>query len=301
MIDFFNPSIQMFLTGMNRIQATEQRAQQQLTTGLRINSISDDPDHLASLMQVRANLAQTQQINTNLGRVKTETDTAEGAMQNAVKLMDTVSTLAAEAAPNTMSADSRSQLAGQVGSILQQMVGVANTNVEGRFVFSGDTDQTQPYSVDLTQVNPVSAYAGAASTREVQNSDGSLFPVSKTAQEIFNSGSPTTDVFQVVTNLYNALKSNDQTGINTAVTNLQSSSQYLNNELAFYGTVQTRVNGGIDTAGTLITQLKIEQGGIEDADLTQSITDLNQGATQQQAALAAEKQMPRTSLFDYLA
>jgi flagellar hook-associated protein 3 FlgL len=301
MIDFFNPSTQMFLTGMNRIQAKEQRAQQQLTTGLRINSISDDPDHLASLMQVRANLAQTQQISTNLGRVKTETDTAEGAMQNAVKLLDSVSTIATEAAPNTMSADTRSQLAEQVGSILQQMVGVANTNVEGRFIFSGDSDQTQPYSVDLTQVSPVSAYGGAASSRQVQNSDGSLFPVSKTAQETFSSGNPTTDVFQVITNLYNALKSNDQTGINTAVANLQSSSQYLNNQLAFYGAVQTRVNGGIDTAGTLITQLKIEQGGIEDADLTQSITDLNEGAVQQQAALAAEKQIPRTSLFDYLA
>jgi len=301
MIDFFNPSTQMFLTGMNRIQAKEQRAQQQLTTGLRINSISDDPDHLGSLMQVRASLAQTQQINSNLGRVKTETDTAEGAMQNAVKLLDSVSTLAAEAAPTTQTAESRGQLALQVGGILQQLAGVANTNVEGRFVFSGDSDQTQPYSVDLTQVNPVSAYGGAASTRQVQNSDGSLFPVSKTAQEIFSSGSPTTDVFQVVTNLYNALKSNDQTGINTAVANLQSSSQYLNDQLAFYGSVQTRVNGGIDSAATLITQLKIEQGGIEDADLTQSITDLNQGATQQQAALAAENKMPRTSLFDYLA
>jgi flagellar hook-associated protein 3 FlgL len=301
MIDFFNPSTQMFLSGMNRIQAKEQRAQQQLTTGLRINSISDDPDHLGSLMQVRASLAQAQQISSNLGRVKTETDTSEGAMQNAVKFLDTISTLATEAAPNTQSADSRAQIAAQVGNILEQLVGVANTSVEGRFVFSGDTDQTQPYSVDLTQVNPVSAYGGATSTRQVQNSDGSLFQVSKTAQDIFSSGNPATDVFQVVTNLYNALKSNDQTGINTAVANLQSSSQYLNNQLAFFGSVQTRVNGGIDSAANLITQLKIEQGGIEDADLTQSITDLNDGAVQQQAALAAEKQMPRTSLFDYLA
>lgn len=301
MIDFFNPSTQMFLTGMNRIQANELRAQQQLTTGLRINSISDDPDHLAPLMQVRASLAQTQQISSNLVRVKTETDTAEGAMQNAVKFLDTVSTLATEAAPTTQTAESRAQIASQVGNVLQQLVGVANTSVEGRFVFSGDTDQAQAYSADLTQLNPVSAYGGAASTRQVQNSDGSLFPVSKTAQEIFSSGDPTTDVFQVVSNLYNALKSNDQTGINTAVANLQSSSKYLNNQLAFYGSVQTRVNGGMDAAANLITQLKTEQGGIEDADLTQSITDMNQGALQQQAALAAEKQMPRTSLFDYLA
>lgn len=300
MIQFFDPSIQMFLSGMNRIQARQQRAQQELTTGLRLSNVSDDPDHISNLMEVRSTLAQTQQISSNLGRVKTETDTAETALQNATKLLDTISTLAAEAAPTTQTADTRGQIAGQVGSILQEMVGIANTNVEGRFLFSGDADQTQAYTVDMTQPNPVSAYGGTASTRQVQNPDGSTFAVSKTAQEIFNSGNPATDVFQAISGLYTALRNNDQNGINTAVTNLQTSSSYLNNQLAFYGTVQTRVNGGIDFAANLMTQLKTEQSGIEDADLTQSITDMSQASLQQQAALAAEKQIPKTSLFDYL-
>src|SRR5262252_3578466 len=101
MIEFFDPGNQIFLSGMARIQTRQQRAQLQLTTGLKINSISDDPDQIANLMQVRATLAQTQQIGANLGRVKTETDTAEGALQNAVSILDNVMTLAAEAQPTT--------------------------------------------------------------------------------------------------------------------------------------------------------------------------------------------------------
>jgi len=41
--------------------------------------------------------------------------------------------------------------------------------------------------------------------------------------------------------------------------------------------------------------------GIEDADLTKSITELNQANLQQQAALQSRARIPRTTLFDYLA
>src|SRR6266481_4289391 len=119
MIEFFDFSNRIFLNGMDRIQAREQRAQQQLTTGLKINTLSDDPDHIASLMQVRTSLAQTQQIASNLGRVKTETDAAEGALSNAVKLLENVSTLASEGQPTTQTADSRGAIAGEIGSALQ--------------------------------------------------------------------------------------------------------------------------------------------------------------------------------------
>ena len=69
----------------------------------------------------------------------------------------------------------------------------------------------------------------------------------------------------------------------------------------FYGAVQNRVDSAVDLSATLETQLKTELSGIQDADLTAAITDLNQASTQQQATLAAEKEMPRTSLFDFLA
>lgn len=300
MIEFFDPINQMFLSGMSLIQTRQQRAQQQLTTGLKINSVSDAPDQIADLMQVRSNLAQTQQISANLGRVKTETDTGENALQNAVKLMDSVSTLAAEAEPNFQTAATRSQIAGEIGADLQQMVGIANTSIEGRYIFSGDADQTQPYTIDLTQTYPVSAYAGSASTRRIQHPDGSVFPISKTAQEIFDGPDPATNVFMAISGLRTALLNNDQAGIDASITNLKNTSTYLNSQLAFYGTVQNRVDGAIDFAANLTMQLQTQQSGIQDADLTASITELNQAATQQQAALAAEKELPRTSLFDYL-
>ena len=300
MIEFFHPSDHIFLNGMARIQARQLQAQQQLTTGLRINSISDDPDQISNLLQVRSALSRAQQIKSNLARAKTETDTAEGALQNAAKLLDRVSTLATQAQPTIQSADARAHIAGEIGSILQQLVGIADTSVEGRYLFSGDSDQMQPYTYDSSQAYPVSAYAGAAATRQIQHPDGSLYGISKTAQEIFDSDDPASNVFTVITSLRTALLNNDQAGIDGSLPNLSNASSYLNGELAWYGTVQNRVNQAIDFASTLTTQLQAEQSDIQDADLTEAITELNQAALQQQAALGAEGQMPRTNLFDYL-
>ncbi len=300
MIEAFDPSNQIFLSGLNNIQNRLTRAQTQLTTGLQINTVSDDPDALGDLYEVRSSLAQTNQIDTNLGRVSTEVNTAEGAVSNAVTLMDNVTTLATEAEPNTQSAATRAQIATQVGSDLQQMVALANTNVENRYVFAGDSDQTQPYTVDLTQTDPVSAYQGNAATRHVQSPDGTTFAVSLTAQQIFDSPDSSTSVFGSITGLYNALQNNDQTGIDNAITNIQSASTYLNTQLAFYGTVQDRVASATTFGANLTTQLQTEQSGLEDANAAQAITDMTLATTDQQAALEAEKEMPRTSLFDYL-
>ena len=101
---------------------------------------------------------------------------------------------------------------------MQQMVGLANTQVGGRYIFAGDTDQTQPYTIDMTQNPPVvSSYQGSATTRVAQSPDGSTFPVALTAQTIFDSSDPTSNAFSAMENLSTALSNNDTAGIQTAV------------------------------------------------------------------------------------
>jgi len=61
------------------------------------------------------------------------------------------------------------------------------------------------------------------------------------------------------------------------------------------------VAGGLDSSKTRETQLQTALSGIQDADLTQAVTELNQAQLQQQAALQSRARIPRTTLFDYLA
>jgi flagellar hook-associated protein 3 FlgL len=301
MISSLNSAAQSYLIGLDRIQQRAQQAQMQLTTGLKINTVSDAPDQIANLWQTRSNLSQVQQINANLGRVQTEVNTAESVLESAVSLMDRAQTLGTQGANALTDSSTRNNLAGELGSILQELVSSANTTVEGRFIFSGDNDQVAPYSIDMTQASPVSVYQGSPSTRQIEGPDGTLFSVGETAQQIFDSPNAQQNVFTSVNNLRQALLNNDSDAITAAMGDLSSSSAYLNQQLAYYGTVQNRMQNAIDFGQTYQTQLQEQLSGIQDADETQAITEMTQAQTQLQAALVSRAQLPRTSLFDFLA
>jgi flagellar hook-associated protein 3 FlgL len=301
MISSLDPASLRFLSGLDQIQQRSERAQRELTSGLKINTISDAPDQIGSLWQGRWELDNAKQIDANLGRVKTEVDSAETALRSAVTLVERAQTLSAQGANGTATAQDRIEIAGEIGAILQRLAGVADTSVEGRYIFSGDADQQSPYAVDLTQTNPVSAYQGSAATRQVQNWDGGRITIGKTAQEIFDTPNQQQNVFGVVASLRTALLNNDQAGITSAATDLQTSGAYLNLQVAFYGNLQNQVDAGLASSKTRETQLQTALSGIEDADLTKSATELNQASLQQQAALQSRARIPRTTLFDYLA
>jgi len=301
MISSLDPESLRFLSGLDQIQQRSERAQRELTSGLKINTISDAPDEIGSLWQKRWELDNAKQIDANLGRVKAEVDSAQTALGSAVTLVERAQTLASQGATGTATAQDRIEIAGEIGAVLQRLVGLANTNVEGRYIFSGNTDQQPPYTIDLTQATPVSAYQGSAATRQVQNWDGARITVGKTAQEIFDAPNAQQNVFVVVANLRTALLNNDQAGITTAATDLQNSGTYLNLQLASYGNLQNQLAGSLDSGKTRETQLQTALSGIQDADLTQAATELNLAQLQQQAALQSRARLPRTTLFDYLA
>src|ERR1035437_2712842 len=300
MVSSLNPRSQEFLNNINRISDLMTQAQTQLSTGLKVNVVSDNPDVISTLLQARSNLNTAQQIGTNLGQVATEVNTGEQALQNATTLYDQVQTLSAEGTTSTQTASGRATIAQQLQSIEQQMVGLANTQVNNRYIFSGDTDQPQPYTFDATQPDPVSAYQGSASTRTIQSANGTTFPVALSARQIFDSTDPATNVFTSINNMVTALNNNDQAAIQTANAALPAVSTYLNGQLALYGNAQNAVTNATTSAATLITQLQTQISGLQDADETQSILQLTQAQTEQQAALQSFQQIPRATLFDFL-
>lgn len=301
MIPTLNPANQEFVDALNRVSDRLNNDQLEISSGVRLRQVSDNPDQVSSLLQARAALASSQQISSNLANIKAEVDTGEQTLQTAVQLFDQVQTLGAEGATGTQTAATRATIAQQLQSIEQQMVGLADTSIQGRYIFAGDRDQTAPYTYDATQPNPVSAYLGAASTRLALSPNGTTFPVALTAQQIFDSADPTTNVFGAINGLITAMQNNDQTAAQTAVSGLTKVGQYMNDQLAFYGTTQDKVSAATDYASTQQTEIQSQISSLQDTDITATILDMTQSQTQEQAALGSEAQIPRSTLFNFLA
>lgn len=314
MLPPIDSSAQRFLADMERIQQRVDEAQRRISSGLKIAKASDAPDRVGDLLATKARLDQTVQIRLNLGRVKAEVDTAERALQSAVKVLERALVLGVQGANATQTPATRRTLGAEVQALLEQLVAIAATQSEGRFLFSGDADAVAPYTLDLNQPNGVSAYGGAQATREILHPAGTRFLAAHTAQQIFDD--PQAGVFAAVNALRLALQNGpavppedpdyqnqfaaQTAAINQAILAIRRAQDHLNAELGFYGAVQNKVEAAIDFAHRLEVSEQNLLSVIRDADIVSAALELSQATTQQQAAYSARAQLRRGSLFDFL-
>jgi flagellar hook-associated protein 3 FlgL len=305
MISNVNGATQQFLADLDRIQATAERAQREISSGLRVEVPSDAPDAIRGILQLRTEMAQNTQIQTNLSTVKADVGSADTAIQSAVSVLDRALTLGTQGATVTATATQRTAMAQEVGSLLEQLVSLSRTAVGGRYIFSGDQEQTPPYQVNPASPTGVDQLVTSASTRQIQDVDGLPISTAMTAQDIFDhqsAGTPAPDnVFAAVKALQVALTNNDQAGVQSSIAGLHQASDHLNVSLGFYGAAENRIQAAIDRAAEIQVQQKTDLSQQQDADIAAVSVELTMAQTQEQAALSAKAKMPPTSLFNYLA
>jgi flagellar hook-associated protein 3 FlgL len=314
MISNLSASSEAFLANVARVQRGIDDATRQTSSGKRVNVASDAPSEVDTILQLRTDGARNTQIQQNLAVAKADADAADGALTSATKIMDRARVLAAQGATFTTDATGRQSIAGEVQSLLEEMVALSNTTVQGLYIFGGDQGTTPPYSLDLTAANGVSRLTDTSATRRVESSAGGSFAASQGAQGIFDTQNPdpvATDdppittpaadnVFAALNNLRLGLLANNTAQITAASNSVQLASDHLNTAQAFYGIVQNRITDATDYSATYNVQLKTELSQKEDADITTAALAITQGNIQLQAAFQMQAKMPRTTLFDFI-
>jgi flagellar hook-associated protein 3 FlgL len=311
MIRTYSASTEIFLTNLNLIKQRASEDAKQLSSGHAVSEASDSPADVVSLLQVRNNLAQLGQVTGNLTRLKTEVDSGESALETAVSLLQNANVLGAQALGVGLTPETLKALAVQVQNLQQQMVGLSQTNATGHFVFSGDSDLQPQYTMSPTMPATVDPLTGvyqnfaAQDTQQITDVVGGTFAASGTAQDIFDqrdaSNSPTANnVFASLQQLSTGLMNNDSSAISLAIGNIKTAGVYLNNQLAFYGSVQNRISSSMTIATKYQTQYTQQISAIRDTDVAGVASDLQACQTQEQAALSAQANFSPKSLFDYL-
>jgi len=298
-----NPNSEIFLSNLQQIQSRIGMAERQLSSGLRVSIASDAPDQISSILQLRAQIAGVQQTQQNLSNVTPQVTSGEDAIQQAIQVLDTATSLATQAAGSTSNAAQRLDLVPQVQGILQQLVSLSQTSVSGQYIFSGDQSGQPQYT--LAANGTVQQMTQPGPPGQIEDANGVKISLGLTAQQIFDdqdaNGNPTAaNVFGAVTGLLAALQNNDGAGILTAVTNIQTASAHLNDESSFYGAAQNNITAAGSSAGQTLIQLQQQLSNEQDADAAQASLDLTTGNTDLQAAMSAQAMLKPQSLFNYL-
>lgn len=294
-----------FLADLSQIENRVSQTSKQISSGVRVNQASDDPGAIASILENQNQIDQITQVQANLNLAKNNAATADGALQTASSLLDQLISIAAQGANATTTAASRTTLGQQVQQIEQQIVGIANTTVQGRYLFGGDDPSTQPYTFDWTSAEGVVQNNTAANTTTITNASGSSILPGMTAQQIFDlknpDGTPATgNVFQAAYSLGQALLANDQTGTANAAVAVKDAAAQVEQATAYYGNTEAWINQATNDASQRLTNMQGALSGLRDTDVAAAATQLTTDQTALQAALAAHASLNNKSLFSYV-
>jgi len=306
MLPAVNGPSEQFLTDLDQIQSAMNTVQRQLSSGLRVGQASDDPSAVPSILNTQSEIAQNNQAQTTLNQVGTELKSGDSSLQQAVALLDKAITLASQAGSTVNGNTQIAVLAGQVRDIQEQLVGLSNTSVGGRFIFSGDDSQQAAYALDSTQPSGVRQLAPGKSTLAITDTNGNTLWKPMTAQQIFDArdtggAAAAGNVFAAVNSLLTALQNNDSSAAGGTMDSLKAADDHLNQQLGLIGIAETRVTDATTAAAKSVTTEQQELSSLRDADTAGDAVELTQLNTQQQAALSARAKMSQYNLFDFLA
>jgi flagellar hook-associated protein 3 FlgL len=171
------------ISAIQRQQSDLLHTQQQLSTGKRILTPSDDPVAAARVLEVSQSLSTTQQHSANAGTASDALSLEEGVLGNVTNLIQDVRTVLVNAGNTTLNNSDRASLATELRGRYQELLGLANsTDGNGHFLFSGYQGQTTPF----TETTPGNvAYNGDQGQRLLQISPSRQIAISDSGSDIF--------------------------------------------------------------------------------------------------------------------
>jgi flagellar hook-associated protein 3 FlgL len=279
--------------------------QAELSSGLAVNTPSDAPDQVSAILQLHSNIQQNVQLTQNLTQIQGQVQTADSSLSSGITLLDQVMTLATQGLSTSATAASNAISGAQVAGLMQEMVGISNTAVDGQYIFSGANSGSPSYQYDASSPTGVDRLQVSPATQQAQDGSGRSFSTGLSANQVFDArdstDNPTSaNVFAAMNAVRVALQSNNTAGLKAALSTVQTASTYLNTQQGFYGNVENQLTTALSTASTQNISLQTDLSNRQDADETKAIVEMQQYTTTLQATIAAESKMPTTTLFNSL-
>lgn len=122
------------------------KTQEQITSGVRIQSAGDDPVGAAQLLMLQQQKAMLGQYSTNMGSIKSSLSNQESVLESLNTSIQRGRELALQAGNGGYSDADRKSIASEIGEIEEQVLGLLNSkDPSGNYMFSGSKTLTPPY------------------------------------------------------------------------------------------------------------------------------------------------------------
>ena len=289
---------------LGEVQSGLLKIQQQVASGRRILTPSDDPVGAARALEV----TQSQSINTQHGvnrqHAKSALVSVEGALQSATSLLLDVKTNIVTASNGSLTDSQRGFLATELRSRFEALLSIANSrDGMGNYQFSGYQTATPPFAETATGAQ----YQGDQGQRLLQVDATRQMAISNPGQAVFQGGGQ--DIFNTLKDLITLLQTPVVTPADAAALSSGLALAGSNTDLALDNVLTVRASVGtrlqeidaLDFAGE-DRNLQYSQtlSELQDVDYTQALTQLSQQQFIFEAAQRSFVTVSGLSLFNFL-
>jgi flagellar hook-associated protein 3 FlgL len=268
-------------------QAAVAASQQQLITGRRIQTLSDDPIGASQVMQFEGTLRDVSQYRRNGTWATTRMGVEDAALTSTRDVLQQAKALTVSGATSSPTDPLRLNALAQVAQLRDQVLAMANTKVGDEYIFGGAQTGQPPFP-------PSGTYAGDTVVRNVQMDQGLLLPTNHTGDQVF------APVLAALDSLAQELTSGTPTTITAQFAVLDSANQVALGAQAELGSRMAEIQSADQALGTRAGQLLGRRDALRDVDPAEAAVKALSAQSSLERAYTAIGKILSTSLMDFL-
>lgn len=285
-------------SALDQTQVTQQQLSTELSSGLGVTSIGQNPVVAAQnsqlLNQIGIEDSFTQSSNLAQGMLNV-TDSALGSV--VTQLNDAIS-LGTQGSNGTLNPSQMQAISNQLSGIRDEVLSLANTSYQGQYVFGGSQTSSPPFTLNTSTSPATVTYNGDSVVNQLQTPNGQPLALNIPGNQVFTSS--TANVLGALNTII-ADFSNGNSAAGTADTAaLNSALNFVSQQRVTLDNSISRLATATSAASSQSTQLTTVQTNLIQADIPGVSTQLSLVKSQQTALINVIAALGSGSLFDKL-
>jgi flagellar hook-associated protein 3 FlgL len=275
--------------GLN--SARLRQVEQQAVTGRRYNLPSDAPSLIGEIQSVAEDAADQSVWQENAQSASNLHSAMDNALAQAHDILVRLREVAVNMASETRGASERAMGAIEVDSLRDNMLTVANTKMNDRYVFAGDAYDAEAF--DPTTL----AYTGSTAEPSTQVAESRYVRSGMDGSQVFQG---TVDIFATISALSTALSANNTAGIQAELTNLDTATEQISEWRGEVASDQLAAEDAMAVAEGLDELFNARLSSLVSVDPVEAYTALGEAQNAYNTTLQVVAATRTTSLFDLL-
>lgn len=292
---------------MSALNGMAARLQEQIATGKRFATPSDDPVTAGRLARLDIVQADQGQYAQNVKLAQSLLAQSDNALESIANNLQRAQELAVRANTDTLNDSNRAAIGKELEAILEDLLSLANaTDLRGESLFGGSSTG-QPY---VKAPDGSIGFAGAGEAPPVPIGAGISIQATDSGPRLFEGlevGGAASDMFKVVGDLAKALapggspdKAALKQALATGTEGLSKAADKIYAGRASIGARAARLDIEAERLAQAKTDNELERAGLEGTDVQSAVIELQKTMLALQATQASFSKLSQLSLFDYI-